>query len=557
MLVAEKPQAGYDIVRERVKSLLLNPLTEYGWKKLLAEGVIKGTEWKPEKTEKLAINLPSPSGRGAGGEGGLQSKSAKTNRIAPHPGPLPEGEGDATREYELVFYADKLHDGRFANNGWLQELPDPMTRLTWDNAAVMSEKTAREIGVKQDKLVALSAGDTQVLAPVFFLPGMAEGVIGLALGYGRTVAGSIGKGVGVSAYPLRTTASLGWRNVKAQATGKTHRLATVQDHHIVDHYGKQAVEERVPELLIEVSRAKAYRGRRATAAMSIFDEHKFDGISAGSEQGHVSNRDPHEHKWGMAVDLTSCVGCGACVAACQAENNIPIVGKEQVLLGREMHWIRVNRYFRDSQPASGYPGAPPDEAVAVHQPVLCMQCENAPCESVCPVAATTHSQEGLNMMTYNRCVGTRYCANNCPYKVRRFNFFDFNRGTLRDQYVPNQLRRPVSALIEMQKNPDVSVRMRGVMEKCTYCIQRIEQARIAARREGDRAIRDGEIQTACQQTCPAQAIVFGDLNDDGRDGRPESRVHKLQSLARSYGMLDAELNTKPRTQYVARVRNDE
>ena len=368
---------------------------------------------------------------------------------------------------------------------------------------------------------------------------MADGVIGLALGYGRTVAGHVGKDVGCNAYALRTTANLGWRNVKAAPTGKQYRLATVQDHHIVDPYGKEAVQERIPELLHEVPLAKAYEGVRAKPPLSIFDDHEFAGKSpASGDQSHVP---PHDlHKWGMAIDLTSCTGCGACVTACQAENNIPIVGKEQVLHGREMHWIRIDRYFRGT----------PEEAVAVHQPVLCMQCENAPCESVCPVAATTHSQEGLNMMTYNRCVGTRYCSNNCPYKVRRFNFFDYNRGTLTDHYVPNELRQPITELIQMQKNPDVSVRMRGVMEKCTYCIQRIEQARIAARREGDRAIRDGEIQTACQQTCPAQAIVFGDLND------PASRVSKLQALPRTYGMLDPELNTKPRTQYVAKVRNE-
>ena len=297
-------------------------------------------------------------------------------------------------------------------------------------------------------------------------------------------------------------------------------------------------------MIREVPAAKAYDVRGQKPFLSIFDQHKLDGTSpASGDQGHVPEHDLH--RWGMAVDLSACTGCGACVVACQAENNIPIVGKEQVLKGREMHWIRVDRYFRDPRE-----GAPPNEAVAVHQPVLCMQCENAPCESVCPVAATTHSQEGLNMMTYNRCVGTRYCSNNCPYKVRRFNFFDYNRGTLSDQYVPNQLRQPVTALIEMQKNPEVTVRMRGVMEKCTYCIQRIEQTRIAAKREGDRPIRDGEIQTACQQTCPAQAIVFGDLND------AQSQVSKLHGLSRTYGMLDPELNTKPRTRYVAKVRNE-
>ncbi len=521
MLVDEKPQRGYDIVREKVRPLVGGPFTEFRWKTILAEGAIKGTERQPAKIEKLADGATKPV-----------------------PETLP-----ANGRYELVFYTDKLYDGRFANNGWLQELPDPMTRLTWDNAAVMSKKTADDIRVMQDELVELSVEGASILAPVFFLPGMAYGVVGLAVGYGRTVAGHVGQGVGVDAYALRTTAESGWQYVQAKPTGKKYRLATVQDHHIVDYYGKKAVQDRIPELIHEVPLAKAYSGRREPPAMSIFDEHKFDGTSPPSgDQSHVP---PHDrHRWGMAIDLSACVGCGACVVACQAENNIPIVGKEQVLHGREMHWIRVDRYFRDPRPASGFPGAPPDEAVAVHQPVPCMQCENAPCESVCPVAATTHSQEGLNMMTYNRCVGTRYCSNNCPYKVRRFNFFDYNRGTLTDEYVPNQLRQPVSELIEMQKNPDVTVRMRGVMEKCTYCIQRIEQARIAAKREGDRPLRDGEIRTACQQTCPAEAIVFGDLND------ADSRVSKLHALPRTYGMLDAELNTKPRTQYVARVRNE-
>jgi MoCo/4Fe-4S cofactor protein with predicted Tat translocation signal len=537
LIVDEKPRSGHNIIRETAHALVSKPFTEFKWKKVLAEGIIEGTEWKPLRIGELA-------------GGALKTSPSET---------LPPTAA-AKGEFELVFFTDKVHDGRFANNGWLQELPEPMTRLTWDNAAIMSAKTAEAIHARQDEMIELSAEGDKLLAPVYFLPGMAEGVIGLALGYGRTVAGHIGKGVGQNAYLLRAAANSGWRNVKVQATGVPHSLATVQDHHIVDYYGKQAVQDRIPELIHEVPLAKAFDVRPATHPMSIFDSHKLNGASASSEDKNPAivaeegGKDPvpaHDrHKWGMSVDLTACTGCGACVVACQAENNIPIVGKEQVLHGREMHWIRIDRYFRGE----------PENAVAVHQPVLCMQCENAPCESVCPVAATTHSQEGLNMMTYNRCVGTRYCSNNCPYKVRRFNFFDYNRGTVGDEYVPNLLRQPVTDLIKMQKNPEVTVRGRGVMEKCTYCIQRVEQARIAAKREGDRPIRDGEIQTACQQTCPAQAIVFGDLNQDGKNHggkeRPaESRVHMLQSLARSYGMLDPELNTRPRTQYLAKVRN--
>jgi molybdopterin-containing oxidoreductase family iron-sulfur binding subunit len=517
MLADDKPQTGHEIVRTTVKKLIKGPFTEFRWKKLLADGVIDGTASKPVKIEKLAERLPAKTGA-----------TTATGKD----------------EYELVFYRDKIYGGRFANNGWLQELPDPMTRLTWDNAAVMSPKTAEKIGASRDELIELSAGDAKIEAPVYFVPGMAEGVIGLALGYGRTAAGHVGNGVGQDSYKLRTTTDSGWRTVKAMPTGRKYQLATVQDHHIVDTVGKQAVKDRVPFLVRELPLAEAYTVERERPYKSIFDEHKFDGTSpASGDQSHVRAYD--KHKWGMAIDLSSCTGCGACVTACQAENNIPIVGKEQVLHGREMHWIRVDRYFRGD----------PDDAVGVHQPVPCQQCENAPCESVCPVAATTHSQEGLNMMTYNRCIGTRYCSNNCPYKVRRFNFFNYNIGNIGNEYLPALLRQPVTELVKMQKNPDVTVRGRGVMEKCTYCIQRIENVRIAAKREGDRPIRDGEIQTACQQTCPAQAIVFGDLNQDGKDGRPASRVYELHQLGRTYAMLDSALNTKPRTQYIARLRN--
>jgi molybdopterin-containing oxidoreductase family iron-sulfur binding subunit len=554
---------GYAIVRRTLRALLGDSFDEWKWKKSLADGVVDGTAWKPTQRRSTPCDY--------------EPKFTH-----------------AQEEYEVVFFSDsKVYDGRFANNGWLQEMPDPMTRLTWDNAAVMSPKTAEKIGAKRDELVALQAeGTPEVLLPAFFLPGMPEDVIALALGYGRTAAGNVGTGVGQNVYVLRDSANPGFRTgVKARATGQFAKLATVQDHHIVDAVGKRAVEERVPELVREVSLAKAGEGARGggepkatqtaltpspspasgrgeprqpspltplpqagegnrnsphplpaeegtRGALSIFDEHKFDGRSeTGQDQSSVPAHD--FHRWGMVVDLTACTGCGACVVACQAENNIPIVGKEQVLHGREMHWIRVDRYFRGED----------DRAEAVHQPVLCMHCENAPCESVCPVAATTHSQEGINMMTYNRCVGTRYCSNNCPYKVRRFNFFDYNRGTPKDAYTPNLAREAISELQRMQKNPEVTVRMRGVMEKCTYCVQRIEQARIAAKRDGDRPIRDGEIQTACQQTCPTQAIVFGDLND------PNSRVSKLRKLPRAYGLLDDELNTKPRTVYLAKVKN--
>jgi molybdopterin-containing oxidoreductase family iron-sulfur binding subunit len=524
--------SGYEIVRQTYKTLAQGKFSEWNWKKVLGAGVVEDTAWKPVAVGEEATASPA---------------LALTPAVAKD-------------EYEVAFLTDaKVFDGRFANNGWLQELPEPMTRLTWDNAALMSPATASNIGVKQDELITLKTGGSgdvaaaAVQVPVFFLPGMADGTIGLALGYGRKFAGNIGNKVGHNAYLLRTTAALGWCVAKVQSAGQPYQLATVQDHHIIEesnhvvkNVGRDEYERRVPILIHEVALANAYEGEveetsdedKKTGAISIFAEHPFDGSAIpGVDDSHIAKHD--KHRWGMAVDLSTCTGCGACVVACQSENNIPIVGKEQVLHGREMHWIRIDRYYSGT----------PEDPKAVHQPVLCMQCENAPCESVCPVAATTHSEEGLNMMTYNRCVGTRYCSNNCPYKVRRFNFFDYNRGTKKDEYLPNQLREPISELVKMQKNPEVTVRMRGIMEKCTYCVQRIERVRITAKREGDRPIADHEIQTACQQSCPTHAIVFGDLND------PKSEVSKLHALSRTYSMLDEVLNTKPRTQYIAKVRN--
>jgi molybdopterin-containing oxidoreductase family iron-sulfur binding subunit len=567
---------GYDIVRRALRSLLDKPLSDFKWKKALADGIVEGTAWEPEEPEPMEPD---------------ELKSL----LSTFPADKIDRRPRAAEDCEVVFFPDaKVYDGRFANNGWLQEMPDPITRLTWDNAALINPATAKRLGVQSDDVVALEAGGVEVKVPVLVLPGVADGVVGLALGYGRTAAGSIGNGVGQNAYALRTSDSMGWRSgVKVRPTGEKQKLATVQDHHVIDRVGKEAIRVRVPELIREVTcnessqtvaadehpraggdvpRADIHPrlGAETRAARSIFNEHRMDGGVAGqADQSQVPAHD--RHRWGMAIDLAACVGCGACVVACQAENNIPIVGKEQVLLGREMHWIRVDRYFVDQYPSPPTPlpqgergerqpssPAPLPEgegdrvaatARSFHQPVTCMQCENAPCEEVCPFGATTHSQEGLNMMTYNRCVGTRYCSNNCPYKVRRFNFFDYNCGTPKDLYIPNLLRQPLSELQRMQKNPEVTVRMRGVMEKCTYCIQRIEAARIAAKREGDRPIRDGEIQTACQQVCPARAIVFGDLND------PHSRVSQLHASPRCYALLDEELHTKPRTRYLARVRN--
>ncbi|MCX6638094.1 MAG: 4Fe-4S dicluster domain-containing protein, partial [Acidobacteria bacterium] len=338
------------------------------------------------------------------------------------------------------------------------------------------------------------------------MPGQADHSIALALGYGRKAVGRVGRGVGHDVNPLRTTDSP-WiaSGVNVTKTGRKHKLVLTQEHHSME--GRPLVREASLE---EYRKEPRFAGKpdAEVKLFSLYQEHQHD-------QGN---------QWGMVVDLNACIGCNACVVACQAENNIPIVGKDQVARGRAMHWIRLDRYLT---------GAPEDPR-AVVQPVACMQCENAPCESVCPVAATTHSAEGLNDMAYNRCVGTRYCANNCPYKVRRFNFLDFHKG--------------LEEVEKMRFNPDVTVRMRGVMEKCTYCVQRIQEARIKAKADGRRPIKDGEIVTACQQTCPAEAITFGNLLD------PASRVSKLRAGDRNYAML-AELNVRPRTTYLAKLRN--
>jgi molybdopterin-containing oxidoreductase family iron-sulfur binding subunit len=423
-------------------------------------------------------------------------------------------------DLEISFRADPaIFDGRFANNGWLQELPKPNTRLTWDNAAMISAATAQRLSVTTGDYVKLQLNGRETKAGIMIVPGHAENSVTLHLGYGRRRAGKVGTGPGFNANFIRTSPSP-WAatGLRLEKTGKQYYFAVTQHQYIIDHQGhgsEEASDAAFHRDLVQVATLEEFRANpnfardpneEASRGLTLYPGFKYEGYA-----------------WGMSIDLNKCVGCNACVVACQSENNIAVVGKEQVMAGRAMHWIRVDTYFRGGL----------ENPEMYYEPMPCMQCENAPCEVVCPVGATTHSPEGLNEMTYNRCVGTRYCSNNCPYKVRRFNFFLFS-----DWQTPS---------LYGVRNPNVTVRSRGVMEKCTYCVQRINAAKIRSEEE-NRAVQDGEIVTACQGACPADAIVFGNIND------PNSRVAKLKAQSRNYSLL-GELNTKPRTTYLARVRN--
>jgi molybdopterin-containing oxidoreductase family iron-sulfur binding subunit len=403
---------------------------------------------------------------------------------------------------ELLLAPDAaVWDGRYANSGWLQELPRPLTTLTWSNVALVSPELALAHDLKNGDALELRIGGRHTQAPVWIMPGQAARSVTVALGYGRRQAGRVGGELGFDAYALRSL-DAPWRSdgLQVNRTGARYALAATQRHH--------AMEGRAPV-------------REAT--LDAFRAHPAFAQDPPTPPSLYPDRPHGEYAWGMSVDLNACIGCGACTIACQAENNIPVVGAEEVERGREMHWIRVDRYYE------GGAAAPRIH----HQPVPCMHCEHAPCEVVCPVGATVHDAEGLNVQVYNRCVGTRFCSNNCPYKVRRFNFLQYS-----DLATEN---------LKAQRNPDVSVRNRGVMEKCTYCIQRIETAHIAADREG-RRIADGEVLTACQAVCPTQAIVFGDQQD------PVSAVSRQKASPRHYALLE-ELNTRPHTTYLASVRN--
>ncbi|MDW8261539.1 MAG: TAT-variant-translocated molybdopterin oxidoreductase [Phycisphaerales bacterium] len=521
------------------------------WRKAIHDGVIPGTSYPPI----------------SGGTGSMP-------QVAPA----------STGKFELRFVGSySVYDGRFANLGWLQELPDPLTRLTWDNAALLSKKDADALGVKNGDMIAITANGRTLEIPAFILPGTPAGVITLPVGFGRRNAGSVGgaEGAGIApagfdVYRLRGTDA--WyfaQDAKVTRAAGTYKLISTQDHHLIDDVGFKGREVRVGEKFRSgrIVREATFRAYYESGRQSnVFHPPDYHGpasrLQLFTPPTDYPQADPgapdlfnHPHAWGMAIDMTACIGCGACAVACQAENNIAVVGKEMVELNREMNWLRIDRYFKTAGGSVEEKRNDPNPQV-VFQPMMCVQCENAPCEQVCPVAATVHDTEGLNTMVYNRCIGTRYCSNNCPYKVRRFNYYDYHAtgprsGRYRMPFLnwpDRQQKDQIDPLLWMQFNPEVTVRMRGVMEKCTYCTQRIAAAKIHARNEwkqGKRPsplVRDGEIVTACQQACPTEAIVFGNLNDSG------SVVRKWQENPRAYAVLD-DLNTRPRTRYLAKLRN--
>jgi molybdopterin-containing oxidoreductase family iron-sulfur binding subunit len=482
-LMGASDKSGYDILREYWQGKSQAKNFELFWRTALHDGVVEGTTLPPR----------SVSLKAGGGVSGPGARAA----TAP---------AQSAGGLEIAFRPDPaIWDGRFANNGWLQELPKPLSKLTWDNAALMSPATADRLSLATGDVVELDLGGRTVRAPIWIMPGHALDSVTVHFGYGRTRAGRVGTGTGFNVYAIRTAAAP-WSapGLKIRKTGEQYPLATTQSHYRMEgrnliRTGTLAEYQKNPEFAREMA-------EEPPPELSLYPGFKYEGYA-----------------WGMAIDLNACTGCNACVVACQAENNSPIVGKDQVARGREMHWLRIDRYY----------GGSLDSPEIHHQPVMCQHCENAPCEAVCPVGATNHSSEGLNDMVYNRCVGTRYCSNNCPYKVRRFNFLAFQ-----DYNTPS---------LKLMRNPNVTVRSRGVMEKCSYCVQRINAAKIEAEK-GDRQVRDGEIQTACQQACPTRAIIFGNINDPG------SQVAKLKAEPRNYGIL-TDLNTRPRTSYLAKVRN--
>ncbi|HET7624583.1 MAG TPA: TAT-variant-translocated molybdopterin oxidoreductase [Verrucomicrobiae bacterium] len=552
----EKPSP-YVVVRETFGQISGNQGDE-AWRKFLYNGFLENSAAKPAN---VRLNSEAIS-RATGG----------LKKVPP-----PD-----TEHLEVIFHRDySMDDGRYNNNGWLQELPDPITKVTWDNVVLISRKTAGDLGLKNNDVVRITVDGRTVEGPIWIQLGQADNVLGLALGYGRTRSGRVGMSTGFNAYLARPgTADLPsgvsfLAGATVAKTGESYPISCTQNHWTME--GRPVIREaNIEEFRKRPDFAKSMHPEEPPVVSPLYPN-PFDKVKGTAL-----------HQWGMSIDLNACVGCSACMIACQSENNIPIVGKDQVNRGREMHWIRIDRYYTGSpkkEPDTSFAemwqqgrqpvGEGVDDPQAVVQPMLCQMCEAAPCENVCPVNATTHDQEGLNVMVYNRCVGTRYCSNNCPYKVRRFNYLDFNKRSIKElkgPFYPPFFAKGAFAkwvadptdptagmrnedewdLIKMSKNPDVTVRMRGVMEKCTFCIQRIQQAKIAqkdkAGQSGDVIIPDGTFTTACAQACPADAIVFGNIAD------PESRVAKLKKQQRDYSVLEFLL-TKPRLTYLARIRN--
>jgi molybdopterin-containing oxidoreductase family iron-sulfur binding subunit len=481
VLLGGGQKSSYDLVRDHWMAEWSASGSEFDarWRKAVHDGVVAGST--------LPAVTPSWTSR----------PNAWGADLLPAP---PAAQADAL---EIVFRPDPtVYDGRFANNAWLQEVPKALSRLTWDNTAQVAPATAERLGIGNEDVVELELDGRTVRAPVWIAPGQATGVVTVHLGYGRRRAGQVGSGIGFNAYALRpsdrpwSSGGLAVRKVPGH-----YGLACTQHHHSME--GRNLARVGTLE---QYRQDPHFAATHSEARKSMFEPYEYTGYA-----------------WGMTVDLNACVGCNACVVACVAENNIPVVGKDQVARGREMQWIRIDRYFEGDL----------DNPGTYQQPVFCMHCELAPCETVCPVNATVHDHEGLNAMVYNRCVGTRYCSNNCPYKVRRFNFTLYNN--------------PQSDVLKMVFNPDVTVRSRGVMEKCTYCVQRINFSRVRAARE-QRPIRDGELLTACQQACPAEALTFGNLNDPG------AKVTQRKAEPRNYSLLN-DLGTLPRTTYLAGLRN--
>ncbi len=574
-IAGEAKTDSYQLVSETIVGLAgagANP--EKTMQKFLHDGLLEGSAFRPVS---VRFNL-------RGGDSVFR------------PAPTPTINKDSL---EVRFVADfRVDDGRYANNGWLQECPDPITKIAWDNVILVSPKLGKELGIdpagsliqvarkeeaeytmgkQKAPVFELSVNGRKIRGPVHIQPGLATYTVVVSVGYGRTIIGNVGKDAGYNAYPLRTTAAMHVATgAKLTKTGDVKLLANTQEHWSME--GRDIVREanldeyeKTPNYVDTIG-MESHAPSNLGAKYSIEELNKMTPAERIAAQAKISSEIPRgnslyktpqfdgHHQWGMSIDMNVCIGCQACVIACQAENNVPIVGREQVARGREMHWLRIDRYYSDGNidaeafGGEGNKALPEDPQVSV-QPMTCVHCELAPCETVCPVNATVHDEEGLNTMAYNRCIGTRYCANNCPYKVRRFNFFDWNQRRLDELYLSQLADFGMPELVSMGKNPEVTIRMRGVMEKCTYCVQRIVNGKIRHKvqmakegRPGDVVVPDGTIRTACQQTCPVDAIVFGNILDK------DSAVAKAKAREQDYAVL-GYLNIRPRTTYSGKLRN--